>query len=178
MDINKLLADIVGTMKAQDERIRALEAALEARIGMNNAQLEARISALEEAVEADGKAARQRAARRSGERRTRNGYRDVSAPATNIAVAAHMLFVLNIPAYRVAYSGVLTTSKVDGVKSWGPEYARQYAEENGVVHIYDNGLPLGELLQLAPAIEHMPEIVNRAAEKITTGELNKSGVVV
>lgn len=74
----------------------------------------------------------------------------INAKPEVIAFAAHLLFVKQVPAMRIAESGLLSQSKMHGLSSWKRQHLLDFCELNSVKDIYMDGLGETEAKKFMP----------------------------
>lgn len=156
MDINEFLKKLTTTITEQSKRIDALEAKI--------ASLESR-------------PVRARKTRNLGQR-VDGSRREIAEEPRVLVVAAHLMRTLNVPAYRIALSGLLSQSKADGVRLWGDDNTRQFAAEHGLEDVLENGVTVAELASMVTNMDALPEVTEKVREQTSISSLRESTVVV
>lgn len=67
--------------------------------------------------------------------------RNLNADPKAVAFAAHLYYVKQVPAVRISSYGLLSQSKMHGLSTWDDQHLIDFCELNGVIDIYQNGLP-------------------------------------
>lgn len=78
-------------------------------------------------------------------------YRVVRESPQRVALALHFIMKYTVPTSALVASGVLSLSRVQGLRSWPTQFAMDYCTVHNVTDILENGVTLNELKALLPS---------------------------
>lgn len=88
--------------------------------------------------------------------------RGINEPPARVALAAYLMDKLNVPQYQIVASGLLTQSRIQGLKSWDAQHYADYMDICNVRHIYENGMPISEMNtyvpNITPLLSYLPKV--------------------
>lgn len=76
--------------------------------------------------------------------------RNIDAPPEVVAFCLYLLTAKQIPAARLANSGLLTNSRANGLAQWEAQHAADYVAINNVEDIYTHGLTPAQARTITP----------------------------
>lgn len=80
-----------------------------------------------------------------------------------VALAAHLMYIKQVPNMRIAECGLMSQSKLHGLGQWASQHLLDYCTFNGVMGIYEAGMPDAELKKLLPegGYDKLKDYLNR-----------------
>lgn len=76
--------------------------------------------------------------------------RNLNEMPQRIALAAHLAHVKQVPNMRIAECGLMSVSKLHGLKHWQTQHLLDYCALNNVLDIYQNGMAAADIKNLLP----------------------------
>lgn len=129
---------------AELEKMRAMMSKLVLIVKQQNEKIEA----IESKLSQDTLSADTGISRRYDKGKKSN--RTIKAAPNVIAYAAHLYFYKQISARKIAESGLLSQSKMQGLTTWDSQYLHDFCELKGVSDILLNGLEPKEAHKIVP----------------------------
>lgn len=132
--MRKTLLGFINLIKKQDERLKAQDRRI---VELESALAGVVLPSPEQAL-----------IDRFTESSKRN--RNLNEMPQRIALAAHLAHVKQVPNMRIAECGLMSVSKLHGLKHWDTQHLLDYCTLNGVLDIYQDGMSAAEMKNLLP----------------------------